>query len=72
VFGTIQTNAGFFADATRVSIALGLLVGRDRCRNLYVTAETDDGLDDLARALQVIGVTLVLLPGSAAPPPRKR
>ena len=72
VFGAIHTNAGFFADKVRVSIALGLLVARERCRNLYVTANPDDALDDLARALQVIGVTLMLLPEAAPVPSRRR
>jgi len=72
VFGAIQTNAGFFAETTRVSIALGLLVGRDRCRNLYVTAASDEGLDDIARALQVIGVSLILQPETSTTVLRKR
>ena len=70
VFGGIQTNALFFADTTRVSIAMALLAGRERCRNIHVIASSDAGLETIVRALQVIGVTLVLIPET--PTPRRR
>ena len=40
VFGSTQTNAGFFAKPFRVSIAVGLLFARDRCRNLCVRTDS--------------------------------
>ena len=70
VFGAIHTYARFFTDEVRVSIALGLLVGRDRCRNLYVTASPNPELGEISHALQVIGVNLMLLP--EAQPARRR
>ena len=60
VFGTIQTNAGLFADTFSVSVALGLLAGRDRCRTLYVAepALSRDQYEMIREALRIVGVTL--------------
>jgi len=63
-FGQVHTNAEIFADETRVSIALGLLYGRDRIRNLYVQPRAPEGLDGFDRigtALARVGVELCLL-----------
>ncbi len=71
VFGAVQTNAAFFASDARVSIALGLIAARDRCRNLYIEAKPNDEVDTIARALQIIGVSLILLPDAATAPRRR-
>ena len=63
VFGSAQTNAGFFANPFRVSIAVGLLFARDRCRNLCVR-ENGTPLREQNRireALKIIGVSLKLI-----------
>lgn len=63
-FGQVHTNAEFFADQTRVSIALGLLYGRDRVRNLYVEGPAEDGVGELGgigAALATVAVDLCLL-----------
>lgn len=59
-FGAVQTNAAFFADAFSVSVAVGLLFGRDRCATLHVTetpGETAD-VEVIREALRIVGVTL--------------
>ena len=63
-FGQVHTNAQFFADETRVSIALGLLHGRDRIRNLYVQSGGENkpvDLDRIGAALALVAVELCLL-----------
>ncbi len=63
VFGATQTNAAFFAHPLRVSIAVGLLFGRDRCRNLYVPADNTPAKeqDKIREALKIVGVSLELV-----------
>ena len=59
-FGAVQTNAAFFADPFSVSVAVGLLFGRDRCGNLHVAEPAIDArqYDTICEALRIIGVTL--------------
>jgi hypothetical protein len=68
VLGEYYTNAGLFADDTLVSIAIGLIHGRDRCRTLFVPA-SDKGATDvmarMARALRIVGVSLEFVPQPA-------
>lgn len=71
--GQYFTNAALFAGSTRVSIALGLIHARDRCRTLSVPAEgdvTEGGLHDLGQALRIVGVRLdPILPAELPAPP---
>jgi hypothetical protein len=59
-FGAMQTNALYFADPFSVSVAVGLLFGRDRCGTLFVSpAATDRKQYEAVReALRIIGITL--------------
>jgi hypothetical protein len=56
----VQTNALYFADAFRVSVAIGLLFGRDRCRTLIVPAPTGAAgrVGTIVEALRIVGITL--------------
>lgn len=60
-FGTVQTNAALFADPFSVSVAVGLLHGRDRCGKLFVSPPATDRrhYDAVSQALRIVGVTLV-------------
>lgn len=63
-FGAYHTNAEFFADKTTVSIALALLHGRDRLRNLYVERAGDTpvaNLNKISSSLNAVSVGLELL-----------
>lgn len=62
-FGDYHTNAALFADPARVSIAIGLMHARDRCRTLSVPADKDElaGLAPIVEALRIVGVTLELM-----------
>lgn len=63
-FGAYQTNAEIIADRTLVSIAVGVLHGRDRCRTLYVPVSPEGDARkyvSLHRALRTVGITLELL-----------
>jgi hypothetical protein len=62
--GDYHTNAGLFADAARVSIAISLIHARDRCRTLWVPAREEQmaGLAPVIEALSIVGVTLELVP----------
>ncbi len=77
-FGEYQTNARLFADETLVSIAIGLVHGRDRCRTLHIPHnETDRSqFDHIRRALKIVGIhlewtgqaaELALIPAIASP-----
>jgi hypothetical protein len=70
-FGAVQTNALYFADAFRVSVAVGLLFARDRCRTLYAPAPERQTARHtaLVEALRIVGVTLQVI---AASQPQKR
>jgi hypothetical protein len=59
-FGGIQTNALYFADEARVSVAMALLFGRERCRDIIVAADaaTRRSLAPVAEALRVVGISL--------------
>lgn len=59
-YGAVQTNAQFFADAFSVSVAIGLLVGRDRCGVLSVSppAEKPEEFEITREALRIVGITL--------------
>jgi hypothetical protein len=59
-YGSVQTNAQFFADAFSVSVAVGILAGRDRCGTLHVPGATDCPKDHraLAEALRIVGIQL--------------
>ncbi len=59
-FGGIQTNALYFADEARVSVAMALLFGRERCRDIAIAADaqTRKSLAPVADALRVVGITL--------------
>jgi len=59
-FGAVQTNAAFFADPFSVSVAVGLLFGRDRCGNLYVSHPPADRrlYETIREALRTVGITL--------------
>lgn len=59
-FGSVQTNAAFFADPFSVSIAVGLLFGRDRCGHLFVAQPAADRrqYECVREALRIVGVTL--------------
>lgn len=64
-YGRYFTNAGLIADDTSVSIAIGLMHGGMRCRRLFVAATPDveaGGYADIAAALHVVGIQLVLVP----------
>lgn len=63
-FGAVQTNALYFADALRVSVAVGLLFARERCRTLYVPAPERQAPRQaaLVEALRIVGVTLEMVP----------
>jgi hypothetical protein len=68
-FGNVQTNALYFADAFRVSVAIGLLFGRDRCRTLIVPAPGPHARTGaIAEALRIVGITLHTMALEAAPP----
>lgn len=60
-FGAVQTNALYFADATRVSIAVGLMAGRDRIRTLYVPGTVSPQLEVIRTALFMVGIELRLV-----------
>lgn len=75
--GAVQTNALYLADAFRVSVAVGLLVGRDRCRRLYVAVPENESAfrrhRSVVEALRIVGVTLELVAArTSAPPPPVR
>lgn len=60
-FGAYHTNAEFFASGAHVSIAIGLLHGRDRCRNLFVATDKDSSVAELRAlgdALRCVSVSL--------------
>jgi hypothetical protein len=57
-FGAVQTNALYFADAFRVSVAVGLLFARDRCRTLHVPEGQTSRQGALVEALRIVGVRL--------------
>ena len=61
--GDYHTNAGLFADPTVVSIAIGLIHGRDRCRTLWVPATegSSSRMDAITAALRIVGVTLEII-----------
>ena len=60
-FGAMQTNAALFADPFSVSVAVGLLYGRDRCGKLFVSPPATDRkhFEAVSEALRIVGVTLV-------------
>jgi hypothetical protein len=63
-FGQVHTNAEFFADPTTVSIALALLAGRDKLRNIYVEhpgSESRIDLYKLSSSLNAVSVGVELL-----------
>ncbi len=62
-FGSVQTNALYFAGATRVSIAIGLMAGRDKIRTLYVPGRLDQELEVIGTALFMVGIELQLVDG---------
>jgi hypothetical protein len=61
-FGGIQTNALYFANEARVSVAMALLFGRERCRDIAIAADagTRKSLTSVAEALRVVGISLVM------------
>lgn len=58
--GGIQTNALYFANEPRVSVAMALLYGRERCRDIAIAADgaTRRSLAPVAQALRVVGISL--------------
>lgn len=67
-FGRYHTNAAFFADEVLVSIAIGLIHGRDRVRTLHVPLPpggTATDYEPIVAGLRIAGITLVLA-GAAA------
>jgi len=60
-FGGIQTNALYFTNEARVSVAMALLFGRERCRDIAIAADaaTRKSLIPVAEALRVVGISLV-------------
>jgi hypothetical protein len=64
VYGGVQTNAAYFASSLRVSIAVGILFGRDRMRELAVVLDDNDNRSEigaLASALRTTGIELRIL-----------
>lgn len=59
--GAVHTNAELFADRGTVSVALGLLLGRDRVRTLYVSP-APERYKELRDALSVVSIGLEALP----------
>lgn len=59
-FGAVQTNAAFFADPFSVSVAVGLLFGRDRCGKLLVAQPAADRrqYEAVRELLRIVGITL--------------
>lgn len=60
-FGQIHTNAQFFADEATVSIALALLQGRDRLRNIHIEqfdASDSPNLPVVANSLATVAIGL--------------
>jgi hypothetical protein len=59
-FGAVQTNAAFFAAPFLVSVAIGLLFGRDRCASLTVSTPAENRRQyNLVRdALGIVGIGL--------------
>lgn len=59
-FGSVQTNAALFADPFSVSVAVGLLFGRDRCGHLLVAQPATDRrqYECVREALRIVGITL--------------
>jgi hypothetical protein len=62
-FGGVQTNALYFADEARVSVAMALLFGRDRCRDITIAADarTRKALVPVGDALRVVGISLSIV-----------
>lgn len=59
VLGKYQTNANLIASEEQVSIAVGLLASRDRCRNLVVgIGEGSTRLNQVQKALRIVGIDL--------------
>jgi uncharacterized membrane protein len=68
VLGAYYTNAALFADDTLVSVAIGLIHGRDRCRTLLVPAPEKPAAERaarVARALRIVGVSVEFVPQAA-------
>lgn len=66
--GEYYTNAALLADETLVSVAIGLIHGRDRCRTLIVPAPEKAGAERaarVARALRIVGVSVEFVPQAA-------
>jgi hypothetical protein len=59
--GAVHTNAELLADRGTVSVALGLLLGRDRIRTLYVSP-TPERFEELRDALAIVSIGLEALP----------
>ncbi|MGV3490082.1 MAG: hypothetical protein ACO1OG_02060 [Devosia sp.] len=59
-FGAVQTNAMYFADPFSVSVAVGLLFGRDKTGRLIVSPPAADKkqLETIRDALRIVGITL--------------
>jgi hypothetical protein len=66
-YGGVHTNAQFFADDFTVSVAIGLLMARDRCATLAVAppARTSHDLKAVHEALRIVGVALETVPAAA-------
>lgn len=66
-YGGVQTNAQFFADDFSVSVAIGLLMARDRCATLTVAppAKSAQDLKAVHEALRIVGVALEASPAAA-------
>jgi hypothetical protein len=65
VQGRYFTNAHLIADPTTISIAIGLMHGGIRCRNLYVPLAaglTPESFEAISEALADVGIHLAMLP----------
>jgi hypothetical protein len=67
-FGAWHTNAAYFAEPVIVSVAIGLLLGRDRIRTLFVPEPADPvpGLSAVVSGLRIVGVDLAFVPPAVA------
>lgn len=61
-FGMCHTNAGYFASELEVSVAVALLFGRDKARQIYVRGSTaPDRVQRLREALRTVAIRLEVL-----------